>query len=100
MNIIISGKGLSITPSMRTFVDEKFSRLERYWADIQQASVEVSLNHHHKHGNIIMVYARLVTPGNDVRATSNGPEFHDAVDSLMKKLDRLVLKAKEHRERR
>lgn len=100
MNIIVSGKGISITQSMRAFIDEKLTRLERYWAQILQANVEVTMSHHHKHGEVYLAYVRLVTPGNDVRASSTGIEFHAALDSLMPKLERLVIKAKERHERR
>lgn len=100
MNVIVSGKGVDISPSMRTFIEDRMRRLVRYWSHIAQANVEVAMSHHHKHGEICMVYVRLVTPGNDVRASSTASEFHEAIDNVMHRLERLVIKAKERHERR
>lgn len=94
MQVIVSGKNVSITPSITYLVESKMDRLNKFWSRIIRIRVEVMMNRHHKHGNVFIVYARVETPGNDIRASSQGSDIHTALDLLYPKLERLVLRAK------
>lgn len=94
MNIIVSGKGVSISESMRGLLESKLGRLQKFWSGIVRAHVEVTRDRHHKHGDVFLVYGWLEIPGNDIRATALAGEFSEAVNLLYGKLERMVLKSK------
>jgi len=95
MDILISGKGIEVTESMKNYVNERMTRLERFWGSLIRCHVEVSLNKHHKQGRIFATYAWIESPGKDIRATVDATEFNEVIDLLYEKVERLVRKAKE-----
>lgn len=95
MDIIINGKGISVTPSMKTYIESKLSKLPHFWNELIRCHVEVSRNQHHKHGDVYATYAWIESPGKDIRATAEGTEFQEAVNVLYGTLERAVVKAKE-----
>lgn len=97
MDIIVSGKNIIITPSMRTLIEAKLGRLDRYWRRLIRAHVEISLNRHHQHGNVFVAYGWIESPGDDIRVSVEGPSFPTVIDLLSGKLERLVIKAKQRR---
>ncbi len=94
MDILISGKSIAVTPSMKTYVEDRMVRLERFWKSLIRCHVEVSRSKHHKHGDVFVVYTWIESPGKDIRATSDATEFQEAVDLVYEKLERLIRKAK------
>ncbi|MBI4426468.1 MAG: ribosome-associated translation inhibitor RaiA [Candidatus Kerfeldbacteria bacterium] len=95
MDIIISGKNLVMTPSMRAVIERKLGRLERFWQRLIRMHVEISINRHHRRGDVFVAYGWVESPGDDLRASAEGESFAAAVDVLYAKLERLVVKAKE-----
>lgn len=95
MQIIVSAKNFALTPSIKNFVEQKIGRLEHFWSDIIRAHVELSLNRHHKHGDIYIAFARLETPGPDLRASTESSDMRSAIDRLYPKLERQVVRAKQ-----
>lgn len=95
MQLILSGKGMSLTESMKEHVSRKIGSLDHFWKDIIRIHVEVSKNQHHTHGDIFVVYAWVETPGNDIRVSNEGAHFQQVVDGLSVKLERVVTKSKE-----
>jgi putative sigma-54 modulation protein len=97
MDIILSGKSLDLTPSMKTYVDEKLGRLEKFWSEIVRLHVELSVDHGHKQGLVHIAHAWIEVPGHDLSATTNADSMHAAIDMLYPKLERQIIKAKERR---
>ncbi len=95
MDILISGKGIEVTESMKQYVDERMMRLMRFWNVLIRCRIEIALNKHRKQGRIFAMYAWIESPGKDIRATVDATEFYEAVDLLYEKLERLVRRAKE-----
>lgn len=95
MQLILSGKGIALTESMKEHAENKIGTLDHFWKDIIRIHVEVSKNQRHAHGDIFVVYAWVEAPGNDIRISTEGPQYQAAVDELRVKLERLIKKSKD-----
>lgn len=99
MDIIVSAKNLELTPSMRATAEEKLIRFSRYWSAILRIHIEIVVDHHHRHGQVVTVYGWVEVPGHDIRATTLGTTYHEALDRLVPKLERAIIRSKERRRR-
>ncbi len=90
MNIQITGRHLDITDAIRTFVEKKFAKLEKHFDHITRLQVILAVEKgEHK------AEASLQVPGSDLFAHSNAPNLYTAIDLLMEKVDRQLVKFKE-----
>lgn len=90
MQINLTGHHIEITESLREYVQSKFSKLERHFDQIN--NVHVVLNVEKKQQK---AEARLHLTGTEVFAISEHADMYAAIDSLIDKLDRQVIKHKE-----
>ncbi len=90
MQVNISGHHLEITDALRDYVTEKFSRLERHFDRI--ISVQVILQVEKLKQKI---EASLHVAGHDVVANAEHEDMYAAIDSVIDKLDRQLIKHKE-----
>lgn len=90
MQINISGHHLDVTDALRGYVDEKFARLERHFDKITSAQVVMSVEK-----LIQKVDATLLLAGGEVVASSEHNDMYAAIDALVDKLDRQLIKFKE-----
>ncbi len=94
MDTSVSAKNFVLTPSLKTFAEEKMERLRRYSPRIIRAHVELSMNRHHLHGDIFVAYVWLEIPGQDIHATAEASDIRTAIDAVYPKLERQVLRGK------
>ncbi|MEX0374069.1 ribosome hibernation-promoting factor, HPF/YfiA family [Spiribacter pallidus] len=92
MKIDITGQHLDITDALRGYVEEKFQRLERHFDNVVDAHVmlRVEKNRHQAEATLALSGARLF-------AEATEDEMYAAIDALIDKLDRQVVKHKEKR---
>ncbi|MBR9727621.1 ribosome hibernation promoting factor [Shewanella intestini] len=90
MQINLTGHHIDITDSLRDFVNSKFSKLERHFDQINNVQVILNVD---KQQHI--AEAKISLNGSEVFATSQNNDMYTAIDSLMNKLDRQVIKHKE-----
>lgn len=90
MQVNISGHHLEVTDALRDYVTEKFSRLERHFDRI--ISVQVILQVEKLKQKI---EASLHVAGHDVVANAEHEDMYAAIDSVIDKLDRQLIKHKE-----
>jgi putative sigma-54 modulation protein len=92
MNIIIKGTDLELTPSLKSYVESKFSPLSRFIKkfDLEGAAelrVEVArTTRHHKHGEVFRAEANLTLPGTMLRADESDSDARAAIDAVKNKL--------------
>jgi len=90
MQINLTGHHLDITSPMRDYVNDKFVRLERHFDNVTDVHVILSIEKlRHK------AEATLYISGGNVFADSIEPDMYAAIDNLIDKLDRQVIKHKE-----
>lgn len=100
MTIIVSGKNFDVTPSLRFFIEQKCQVLGRHWSSIVRIHVEMSMSRHHRHGDVCVASMWVETPGPDLRADSVASDMHAAVNVLIPKIERQIIRAKERFDRR
>ena len=90
MQIAISGQHLEITESLHAHVSEKVEKLVRHFDHLTNTNVvlQVEKTRH-------MAEATINTKGATLHASSTADNMYAAIDSLMDKLDRQVIKHKE-----
>jgi len=90
MQINLTGHHVDITDALRAYVDEKIARLERHFDHVTNVHVILSVEKLIKKAE-----ATVHIAGADVFADSTHEDMYAAIDSLVDKLDRQVLKHKE-----
>lgn len=90
MNIIINGKHLEITPALRKYSEEKVKKFERYFSDITEAIVTLSVEkYRHKVEVLLKVNGMLI------QAESVTGEIYSSIDEVSEKLERQIKKYKD-----
>lgn len=90
MQLNLSGHHIEITDSMRNYVEEKLAKLERHFDHVTNVQVILSVEKQRQKAE-----ASVHLAGNDVFAESTNEDMYAAIDALIDKLDRQVLKHKE-----
>ncbi|RDV28105.1 ribosome hibernation promoting factor [Alteromonas aestuariivivens] len=90
MQINLTGHHVEITDSLRNYVDTKFSKLERHFDHISNVHVILNVEKLAQKAE-----ATVHLSGAEVFASSEDTDMYAAIDSMVDKLDRQVLKHKE-----
>ncbi|GIU23269.1 ribosome hibernation promoting factor [Shewanella schlegeliana] len=90
MQINVTGHHLEITDSLRGYVEEKFTKLERHFDQINNVQVILNVVKTQQ-----IAEAKIHLKKGEVFATSEHADMYAAIDSLIDKLDRQVIKHKE-----
>ncbi len=94
MDLIVSGKNIKVTPSLKNYVTEKISKVAGYWHRIIRARVELKVEKAAKEGKASEVNVNLELPGKDISAQVKASEMHEAIDLVLPKLESQIRKAK------
>jgi len=92
MKIDVTGHHVEITDSLRDYVNEKFQRLERHFDNVVDAHVILTVEKNRQRAE-----ATLAVSGARLFAEADHDEMYAAIDLLIDKLDRQVVKHKEKR---
>ena len=90
MQINLTGHHVEITDSLRNYVDTKFSKLERHFDHISNVHVILNVEKINQKAE-----ATMHLSGAEVFASSEKTDMYAAIDSMVDKLDRQVIKHKE-----
>ena len=90
MQINLSGHHVEITDSLRDFVNTKFAKLERHFDHINNVYVVLNVEKINQ-----IAEATLHLNGGEIHAKADDLDMYTAIDSLIDKLDRQVLKHKD-----
>lgn len=89
MNLTINGHHLEVTPAIREYVTTKLSRVLRRFDNVIDTQVILSVEHPRHKAEVTM---RL--PGKDIHCESIEENLYAAIDLVVDKLDRQVVKHK------
>jgi ribosome hibernation promoting factor len=90
MNLNLTGNHLEITPAIRDYVIAKLDRVTRHFDHVIDVTVVMSVAKlRHK------VEVNLHARGKDIHVEAVEPDMYAAIDALVDKLDRQVVKHKE-----
>ncbi|HVL56962.1 MAG TPA: ribosome-associated translation inhibitor RaiA [Burkholderiaceae bacterium] len=92
MNLTISGHHLEVTPALRDYVIGKLERIRRHFDQVIDVNVFLSVDKLAQKAEI-----NLHVRGKDLFAQATHEDLYAAIDCLIDKLDRQVLKYKDKR---
>lgn len=90
MQINLSGHHIELTDSLRDYVNTKFAKLERHFEQINNVQVILNVEKLNQ-----IAEAKLNVNGGEIFANAQEPDMYAAIDALMDKLDRQIIKYKE-----
>ena len=90
MQINITGHHVDLTDAIRDYVNSKFDKLERHFDHITNVQVTLTVQ-----GQIQEAEATVKISGGELFAKSSDDNMYAAIDSLIDKLDRQIIKHKE-----
>ena len=88
--VIVSGIHLELTPSLKTFVQEKSERLFRHQEKIIRVRVELECDPKQAVSHRFTAKGHIQIYGPDMNASVTADECHKAVAMLIDKLDRML----------
>ncbi len=90
MQIEVYGQQMEVTPALRDYVEKRFERLERRIDKDCEIRVQLALEKpSHK------AIATVNLAGRTLHGDALGPDMYAAIDLLVDKIDRLLIKHKE-----
>jgi len=90
MNLSISGHHVEITDAMRSFITDKLQRVQRHFDQLIDAEVILHVEKIRHRAE-----AKLNVSGTTLFAENTEDDMYKAIDGLMDKLDKQVLRYKE-----
>lgn len=90
MNLQIHGNHIEVTPALRDYVAGKLNRIERHFDQVIDATVQLTVEKVRQRAEITL---RL--RGNNIHVESVEQDMYAAIDTLIDKLDRQVLRHKD-----
>jgi len=95
MNLTISGHHLEVTPALRNYVTSKLDRITRHFDQVVDVRVLLTVEKQKEKDRRQRAECNIHVKGNDMFAESSHEDLYAAVDELMDKLDRQVVRHKD-----
>ena len=95
MNLTISGHHLEVTPALRNYVTEKLDRITRHFDQVLDVKVLLSIEKQKEKELRQRAECNIHVKGSDMFAESASADLYAAVDDLVDKLDRQVVRHKD-----
>ena len=94
MNLTISGHHLDVTPALRNYVTTKLDRITRHFDQVVGVKVLLSVENQKEKEKRQHAECSVHVKGSDLFAESAHEDLYAAVDELVDKLDRQVVRHK------
>ena len=95
MNLTISGHHLEVTPALRGYVIQKLDRVMRHFDQVVDVRVLLSVEKQKDKEGRQRAECNIHVKGSDLFAESASQDLYAAVDDLVDKLDRQVVRHKD-----
>lgn len=97
MQVTVNGKGMELTPAIKSYTEKKIKSLDKFYDKIMRASITVGVeSRHHLKGNIFLAECKLEIPGKDLFASKQEATLYKAVNKIR---DYLELELKKHKDK-
>jgi len=90
MNLQLTGHHVEITPSIRDYVLAKLERINRHFEQVIDVKVIMSVQKLDQ-----MIEATVHLSGKDIHVACHDADMYAAIDGLVDKLDRQIIKHKD-----
>ena len=94
MNLTISGHHLEVTPALRSYVSSKLERVIRHFDQVLDVKVLLSVDNQKEKSLRQRAECSMRVKGSELFAESAHEDMYAAVDDLVDKLDRQVVRHK------
>jgi putative sigma-54 modulation protein len=94
MNLTISGHHLEVTPALRSYVTSKLDRIKRHFDQVVDVKVLLTVEKQTEKDLRQRAECNIHVKGTDMFAESSHADLYAAVDELVDKLDRQVVRHK------
>ena len=94
MNLTISGHHLEVTPALRSYVTTKLDRIIRHFDQVVDVKVLLTVENLKEKERRQRAECSIHVKGSDMFAESSHEDLYAAVDELVDKLDRQVVRHK------
>ncbi len=95
MNLTISGHHLEITPALRDYTESKLGKIVRHFDQVVDVRVLLSVDKIKDKDIRQKAECNIHVKGHDMRAESSKQDMYAAIDDVLDKLDRQVVKHKD-----
>ena len=95
MNLTISGHHLEVTPALRSYVTSKLDRIKRHFDQVVDVKVLLTVEKQTEKDLRQRAECNIHVKGTDMFAESSHADLYAAVDELVDKLDRQVVRHKD-----
>ena len=95
MNLTISGHHLDVTPALRSYVTSKLDRITRHFDQVVEVKVLLTVENLKEKQGRKRAECNVHVKGSDMFAESSHADMYAAVDELVDKLDRQVVRHKD-----
>jgi len=95
MNLTISGHHLEVTPALRSYVTTKLDRIMRHFDQVVDVKVLLTVENQKEKERRQRAECNIHVKGSDLFAESAHEDLYAAVDELVDKLDRQVVRHKD-----
>ena len=89
-NFNVRGENIEVTPALRTYVENKVSKIEKYFDELPEANVHVNLKVYSDRQGKAEVTIPL--PNLVLRAEETSPDLYGSIDLVSDKLERQMRK--------
>ncbi|AWI51606.1 ribosome-associated inhibitor A [Actinobacillus minor NM305] len=93
MSLNISSKQMEVTPAIRTHIEERLAKLDKYHTQLINPHFMI-----HKQPNSYEVEATIGSPLGDLIAKAVNEDLYNAINEVEKKLESQLIKLKEKKE--
>ncbi len=95
MNLTISGHHLEVTPALREYVRTKLDRVTRHFDQVVDVNVLLTVEKQKEKDRRQRAEVTLHVKGRDIFVENSHEDMYAAIDQLMDKLDRQVVRHKD-----
>jgi putative sigma-54 modulation protein len=95
MNLTISGHHLEVTPALRSYVTSKMDRIKRHFDQVVDVKVLLTLENQKEKERRQKAECNIHIKGIELFAESAHEDLYAAVDELVDKMDRQVVRHKD-----
>ena len=95
MNLTISGHHLEVTPALRGYVSDKLDRITRHFEQVMDVRVLLSVDNLKEKDRRQRAECNIKVKGGELHAESAHEDLYAAVDELVDKMDRQVVRHKD-----
>lgn len=95
MNFLITGQHVDVSPALRSYVEDKFARVTRHFDQIIEIEVILGVEKPAEKDKRQRAEVNLRVKGNVFHLDQYADDLYAAIDGLVDRLDRQVVKHKE-----